>query len=126
MYKIEKIAENCFYIKTLGTFPPSVAERFSRDFDEKTKGLTNFCTIVDNLDAILLDVHSFNIILDLLIKNNERLTKSAFVISKNPPLDSEFQLLLEKAASPKRKIVKTLDEAKKWIGIEDIIIHKEG
>ena len=125
MYRIEKIGENCFYIKTLGTFPPSVAERFIQEFNEITKGLTEFCTIVDNLDAILLNVHSFNIILDLMIKSNERLIKSAFVISKNPPLDKEFQLLLEKAASPKRKIVKTLEEAKKWVGIEDIIIQRE-
>ena len=125
MYRIEKIGENCFYIKTLGTFPPSVAERFIQDFNEITKGLPEFCTIIDNLDAILLDVHSFNIILDLMIKSNERLIKSAFVISQNPPLDKEFQLLLEKAASPKRKIVRNLEEAKKWVGLEDIIIQRE-
>ena len=125
MYRIEKIADNCFYIKTLGTFPPSVAERFKNDFNEKTKGMKNFCTIIDNLDAILLDIYSFNIILDILIKNNERLIRSAFVISKNPPLDSEFQLLIEKSTSPKRKIVRTLDEAKEWVGIEDIIIGRE-
>ena len=60
-----------------------------------------------------------------MIKSNERLIKSAFVISQNPPLDKEFQLLLEKAASPKRKIVRNLEEAKKWVGLEDIIIQRE-
>jgi len=33
--------------------------------------------------------------------------------------------VLEKADSPKRKIVHTLDEAKEWIGIKDIIIKKD-
>ena len=125
MYRIEKIGENCFYIKTLGTFPPSVAERFGQDFAEKIKGLKGYSVIVDNLDAIILDIHSFHIILDLMIKNNERLIKSAFVISENPPLDKEFQLLIEKSASPKRKIVESLEEAKKWVGIEDIIIQRD-
>ena len=32
MYKIEKIGENIFYIKALGTFPKSVAEEFVKEF----------------------------------------------------------------------------------------------
>ena len=123
MFRIEIIGENCLYIKTLGTFPKSVAERFVKEFEEKTKDYEKLCAIVDNLDAILLDLRSFNIILDLLKKNNQKLGKAAYVISaSNLPLDKEFQILLERAESPNRKIVHNLDEAKKWVGIEDIII----
>ena len=46
-------------------------------------------------------------------------------ISKNPPLDKEAQVLLDRADSPKRKIVDNLDDAKKWIGISEIIIEKD-
>ena len=42
MYKFEKIGEAHFYLKVLGTFPPSVAEKFINEFNEKTKGLENF------------------------------------------------------------------------------------
>ncbi|TFG22954.1 MAG: hypothetical protein EU529_08845 [Promethearchaeota archaeon] len=126
MFRIEIIGENCLYIKTLGTFPKSVAKRFVKEFEEKTKNYENFCTIIDNLDAILLDVRSFNIILELLKKNNEKLGKAAYVISAhNLPLDKEIEILLEKADSPNRKIVHNLDEAKEWVGIKDIIIGKE-
>ena len=126
MFRIEIIGENCLYVKTLGTFPKSVAKRFVKEFEEKTKDYKNFCAIIDNLDAILLDLRSFNIILDLLKKNNEKLGKSAYVISShNLPLDKEIEILLERADSPNRKIVHSLDEAKKWVGIEDIIIGKE-
>lgn len=126
MFRIEIIGENCLYIKTLGTFPKSVAKRFVKEFEEKTKNYEKFCTIIDNLDAILLDVRSFNIILELLKKNNKKLGKAAYVISaQNLPLDKEIELLLEKADSPNRRIVHNLDEAKKWVGIEDIIIGKE-
>ncbi len=127
MYKIEIIGKNsdCFYIKALGTFPKSVAKRFSQEIEELTKGLKKFSAIVDISDFILLDVRSFNIILELLKRNNEKLTKSAFLISKNPPLDKEFQILLERADSPNRKIVNNLYDAKKWLGIEDIIFQSD-
>ncbi|MFX1394428.1 MAG: hypothetical protein ACFFAH_12755 [Promethearchaeota archaeon] len=126
MFRIEIIGENCLYIKTMGTFPKSVAKRFVKEFEEKTKNYKKLCTIVDNLDAILLDVRSFNTVLELLIKNNEKLGKAAYVISAhNLPLKKEFQILLERASSPNRKIVHNLDEAKEWVGIEDIIIQKK-
>ncbi len=125
MYQLEKMSENCFYLKTIGKFPPVEAKRFVNDFKEQTKRLKKFRFLVDISDANLLDGNSINIILDLLKENNKRLEKSAFVITDNPPLDVEFQYLLEKAASPKRKIVTTLDEAKKWLGINDIVIKKD-
>ncbi len=68
MFRIEKIGENEFYIKALGTMPPSVAERFISEFNEKTKNLSSFSVIVDGLDFILLNLKSFEIILDFLKK----------------------------------------------------------
>ena len=94
MFRIENISENCLYIKAIGTFPPPVAENFVEKFEEKTKEMKKFGIIVDLLDASLLNFKSFNIILELLKKDNEKLEKSAFVIAKNPPLDAEFQILL--------------------------------
>ncbi|MHA1658907.1 MAG: hypothetical protein ACTSUT_07270, partial [Promethearchaeota archaeon] len=70
----------------------------------------------------LLKISSIEIILNLLKKNNKKLYKSAFVIRNNPPLDKEIKFILDKAASPKRIIVSDLNEAKKWLGISDIII----
>lgn len=125
MYRIEKIGENQFYIKALGTFPPQVAEKFVNKFEEKTMEMKKFSVIIDGVDFILLNLKSFKIILEFLKKNNEKLIRSAYIISKNPPLDKEFQILLDRADSPKRKIVKTLDEAKEWIGVKKIIIKKE-
>ena len=125
MFRIEKISEDCFYIKSLGTFLPSVAERFVKEFEEKTRDLKSYSVIVDNLDVIILDINSFDTILNLLKRSNEKVRRSAFVISRNPPLDKEYELLLKKAESPNRKIVKTLDEAKEWVGIEKIIFKKE-
>jgi hypothetical protein len=125
MYKIEKIGENTFYIKVLGTMPPSVAKKFVKDFKAKTKNLDNFSSVVDGLDLILLNLKSFKIILKLLKKNNKKLIKSGFVIGKSPVLNKEAEILLEQARSSKRKIVATLDEAKDWVGIKDIIIHKD-
>ena len=92
---------------------------------KKTKKSKKLFVIVDGMDFILLNLESFEIILDFLKGNNERLNKSAWIISQNPPLDKEIQILLEKAMSPKRKIVETLEEAKEWIGIKEIIIEKE-
>lgn len=125
MYKIEKIGENTFYIKALGTMPPSVAKKFVKDFKAKTKNLDNFSSIVDGLDLIILNLKSFKIILKLLKKNNKKLIKSAYVIGKSPVLNKEAEILLERAKSPKRKIVKSLDEAKEWIEVKDIVIQKD-
>ncbi|MCK4688035.1 MAG: hypothetical protein KAT66_07885 [Candidatus Lokiarchaeota archaeon] len=125
MFRIEKIGENEFYIKALGTMPPSVAERFISEFNEKTKNLSNFSVIVDGLDFILLNLKSFEIILDFLKKNNDRLVRSAYIVADNPVLDKEAQILFERAESLKRKIVVSLEEAKEWIGIEDIIIKRD-
>ncbi|GAG56490.1 unnamed protein product [marine sediment metagenome] len=77
------------------------------------------------MDFILLNLESFKIILDFLKKNNERLYRSAWIISKNPPLDIEIQILLDRAKSPKRKIVQNLDDAKEWIGVTEIIIESD-
>ena len=125
MFRIDKIGENEFYTKALGTMPPSVAERFISEFNEKTKNLSNFSVIVDGLDFILLNLKSFEIILDFLKKNNDRLVRSAYIVADNPVLDKEAQILFERAESLKRKIVVSLEEAKEWIGIEDIIIKRD-
>ena len=125
MYRIEKIGEYQFYIKVLGTFPPSVAKRFIKEFNKITKKSKLFSVIVDGMDFILLNLESFGIILDFLKKNNDRLHKSAWIISRNPPLDTEIQILLDRAKSPKRKIVQNLDDAKEWIGVSEIIIESD-
>jgi hypothetical protein len=125
MFQIEKIGENHYYIKVIGTFPPSVAERFINEFNEKIKELKRFSVIVDGLDFILLNLKSFEIVLDFLKRNNDRLIKSAYIVADNPVLDKEAEILLDRADSPKRKIVKNLDDAKEWIGISEIIIEKD-
>lgn len=81
--------------------------------------------IVDITDAIFLSINSIEIILNLLKRDNDKLYRSAFVISLNPPLGKEFKYLLEKAENPKRLVVTTLDEAKEWIGISEIIIRRD-
>jgi len=125
LYRIEKIGEFHFYIKVLGLFPPSVAKRCIKEFKKKAEKLKEFSVIVDGLDFIFLNLESFAIILDFLKENNERLNKSSWIISKNPPLDKEIEFLLERAESPKRKIVQTLDEAKDWIGVTEINIESD-
>ena len=125
MYKIENIGENCFYVKTMGSFPPLVAEKFVKEFEETIKNKKRIRVIIDLSDAIFLKISSIEIILNLLKKNNKNLSKSAFVIRNNPPLDKEISFLLEKAASPKRIIASDLNEAKKWLGISDIVIQKD-
>ncbi|TFG26210.1 MAG: hypothetical protein EU532_10390 [Promethearchaeota archaeon] len=125
MYKIENIGENCLYIKVLGTMPPSVAKKFVKDFKAKTKNLDNFSSLVDGLDLIILNLKSFKIILKLLKKNNKKLNRAAYIIGKSPVLNKEAEILLEEAKSSKRKIVATLDEAKDWVGIKDIVIQKD-
>jgi hypothetical protein len=125
MYKFEKIGKHHIYIKILGTFPPSVALKFVKEFEEKTKDLNQFSVIVDGIDFIMLNLQSFEIVLDFLKRNNEKLNKSAYIIAGNPVLDKETQILLERADSPKRKIVQNLDDARKWIGLSNIIIEKD-
>lgn len=126
MYQIEKINDTSFYIKATGTFPPPVAERFKKEFEELTKDIKdNLSIIVDITEAILLSINSIELILMLLKRNNERLFRSAFIISVNPPLSEEFRYIIEKAASPKRKIVSNLEEAKEWIGINEVVIKKD-
>jgi len=125
MYQIEKINDTCFLIKATGTFPPPVAERFVKEFKELTKDVNeNLSIIVDITDAILLSINSIDIILELLKSDNERLFRSAFIIEKNPPLSEEFRYLLDRAKSPKRKIVSNLEEAKEWIGINKLLVKK--
>lgn len=125
MYQIEKLNETTFYIKATGTLPPPVAERFIKEFRELTKDIrNNLSIIVDITDAILLSINSIEIILKLLKKNNKKLFRSAFIIAKNPPLSEEFKYLLDRAKSPKRKIVSNLDEAKEWIGIEKVAVKQ--
>ena len=126
MYQIEKLQENKFYIKATGTFPPPVAEKFVKEFNELIKNeKDDLSVIIDITDAIFLNLDSFEIILDLLKRNNNNLYRSAFIVAYNPPLSEEIKYILEKAASHKRKIVPSLKEAKKWIGVEDIIIKKK-
>jgi len=110
MYQIEKIGD----------------DRFVIEFEDLTKDIhENLNVIIDVTEAILLRIESIDIILDLLKRNNEKLNKSAFVISKNPPLGVEFKYLLKYAESSKRKIVSNLEDAKEWIGIRDIIFKKD-
>ena len=126
MYQIEKLNDTSFYIKATGTFPPPVAERFKKEFEELTKDINNNLSIIlDITDAILLSINSIELILMLLKRNYEKLFRSAFIISENPPLSEEFRYIIEKAASPKRKIVSNLEEAKEWIGIQKIVIKKD-
>jgi hypothetical protein len=122
MYKIEKIGRNDFYIKVMGLFPPQAAKRFSQKFLSEIEGLDKVRVIIDLLDAILIKISSLDIIIDLLKKTEEKLEKSAFCVPHNPPLKEELKYVLENAQSSKRKIVKTLDEAKGWTGIPKIII----
>ncbi|TXT55516.1 MAG: hypothetical protein BAJALOKI2v1_660001 [Promethearchaeota archaeon] len=125
MYKLEFLGDNNFYLKVIGNFPPTVAETFKDEFLKKTEDLDSFSVIVDLSNADLVRLSSIDIILDLLKENNKKLTKSAYIIIHNPPLSEELKYVIEEAKSPKRKIVKSLKEAKKWIGIKDVIIHRE-
>lgn len=125
MYKIEKLDSNCFYVKFTGSLPKIAAEKFISDFEANIEDLEEFCVIVDLLDAGFLNVESIEIILNLLKRNNEKLHRSAFVMSENPPLDAEIKFLIEKAESPKRATVMTLEDAKQWTGVKKIVIKKE-
>ncbi len=126
MYQLEKIGENSFYFKVIGTFPPSIAKRFMEEFDEKIKELNNYSIIIDGLNFIFLNLESLELLMEYLKKNNEKLTKSAYIVEeKNLILGKEIEYLLDRAESPKRKIVHDFDGAKAWIGIKNIIIDKK-
>ena len=125
MYQLEKIGENSFFFKVIGSFPPSIAEEAIEDFLSITKDVDNFSAIIDISDGRLISLNSIEIVVDFFKNNEPKLVKSAIIISENPPLDSEFKYILERVNSTKRKIVNNLEEAKKWLGIEDIIIQKD-
>ena len=125
MYQLEKIGENSFFFKVIGSFPPSIAEEAIEDFLSITKDVDNFSAIIDISDGRLISLNSIEIVVDFFKNNEPKLAKSAIIISENPPLDSEFKYILERVNSTKRKIVNNLEEAKKWLGIEDIIIKKD-
>jgi hypothetical protein len=125
MYRIEKIGENILYVKVLGALSPEGAETFVKDFEEKTKDLEEFSVIADGMDMILLQIKTFEILLELLKRNNEKLIKAAYVVINNPALDVETRIMLERAESPNRKVVDNLDDAKKWLGISEIVIKRD-
>lgn len=126
MYQIERIDNTSFYVKAIGNFPPPVAEKFVEEFEEMITDIKEgLRVIVDITDAILLHINSIEIILNLLKRDNDKLHRSAFIISKNPPLIEEFKYLLGKAENPKRKVVTTLDEAMEWIGVSKIVIKRD-
>jgi len=125
MYRIEKVGENVLYVKALGMFPPSVAQSFVKEFSEVIHEMENFSVIVDGTDFLFVKPDSFEIVIDLLKQDNKKLIKAAYVVDKNPPLSAEIQYILDQADSDKRKIVKTLDEAKEWVGISDIVIQRD-
>jgi len=125
MYKIEKVAENQFYVKIMGQCPPYEAEKCSERFLEKIKDSQKIYVIIDLLDLVLVKISSLKIFIELLNNTSKKLERSAFVISFNPPLNEEVKYILEKAKSPKRKIVNSLEEAKEWTQIPEINIKKE-
>ncbi|MBD3197290.1 MAG: hypothetical protein GF317_19705 [Candidatus Lokiarchaeota archaeon] len=125
MYKIENIGKNKFYLKVIGSFPPSVATKFAEEFLKLIEDLDTFSIIIDLLDEILIKIDSIDIILDLLKETGKKVERSAFLISNNPPLTEEAKYVLKLAKSDKRKIVSNLDEAKEWLGISDIVIKRD-
>jgi hypothetical protein len=53
MYQIEKIGDDCFYVKAIGTFPLPVAERFVIEFEDLTKDIhENLNVIIDITEGI--------------------------------------------------------------------------
>ena len=123
MYRIENIGNKIFYIKFTGHFTPANAQKYLEEFKEISKDTENFSLLVDLIDASMLGMESIDLILTMLQKESKKLHKSAYVISENPPLEVEFNYLFSKAPSPKRKLVSDLEEAKKWLGLEDIVIQ---
>ena len=125
MYQLEKIGENSFLFKAIGSFPPSIAEEAIEDFLKITKHMSEFSAIIDLTDARLINFNSIELIVEFFKNNETKLLKSAVIISENPPLDVEFEYILKQVNSMKRKIVSNLEEAKKWIGIDKIIVQKD-
>ena len=125
MYQLEKIGENSFLFKAIGSFPPSIAEEAIEDFLKITKHMSEFSAIIDLTDARLINFNSIELVVDFFKNNETKLLKSAVIISENPPLDVEFEYILKQVNSMKRKIVSNLEEAKKWIGIDKIIVQKD-
>jgi hypothetical protein len=125
MYQLEKIGERSFLFKAIGSFPPSIAEEAIEDFLKITKHMSEFSAIIDLTDARLINFNSIELIVEFFKNNETKLLKSAVIISENPPLDVEFEYILKQVNSMKRKIVSNLEEAKKWIGIDKIIVQKD-
>jgi len=125
LYQLEKIRNSSFLFKAIGSFPPSIAKEAIEDFLKITKDMSEFSAIIDLTDARLIKFNSIELLVDFFKNNEPKLVKSAVVISENPPLDTEFEYILKQVNSVKRKIVSNLDEAKKWIGIDEIIIQKD-
>ena len=73
----------------------------------------------------MINFNSIELLVEFFKNNEPKLIKSAVIISENPPLDTEFEYILNQVNSAKRKIVRNLDDAKKWIGIDKIIIQKD-
>ena len=125
MYQLEKIGDKSFLFKAIGSFLPSIAEEAIEDFLKITNEMSEFSAIIDLTDARLINFNSIELIVEFFKNNEPKLVKSAVIISENPPLDTEFEFILKKVNSVKRKIVSNLEEAKKWIGIDEIIIRKD-
>lgn len=125
VHRIEKIGENTIYVKATRILDVAEAEKFVKEFEEFTENMEQFSVIVDLLDTTALKVGAIDIILDLLRNNNARLLKSSFAICCNPVLSKEFEILIERAESEHRKITGSLDEAKEWLGISEIVIEKD-
>jgi len=125
LYQLEKIGDNSFLFKAIGSFPPSIAEEAIEDFLKITKHMSEFSAIIDLTDARLINFNSIELIVEFFKNNETKLLKSAVIISENPPLDVEFEYILKQVNSVKRKIVSNLEEAKKWIGIDKLIVQKD-
>ena len=125
MYQLEIIGDTSFLFKAIGSFPPSIAEEAIEDFLKITKEMSEFSAIIDLTDARLINFNSIELLVEFIKNNEPKLIKSAVIISENPPLDTEFEYILNQVNSAKRKIVRNLDDAKKWIGIDKIIIQKD-
>ena len=125
MYQLEKIGETSFLFKAIGSFPPSIAKESIEDFLKYTKEMSEFSAIIDLTDVSLIKFDSIELIVNFFKNNEPKLVKSAVVISKNPPLDTEFEYILNQVNSAKRKIVHSLEEARKWLGLKEIRIQKD-
>ena len=125
MYQLEKIGETSFLFKAIGSFPPSIAREAIEDFLKITSKMSQFSAIIDLSGVSLIKFDSIELIVEFFKNNEPKLVNSAVVISKNPPLDTEFEYILNKVNSAKRKIVNSLEEARKWLGLNEIRIQKD-